>query len=85
VSDADATTGITVYRILGELLHSDRLVLLGPNVTREWPGGRRLITFKRARELTALAAAAAVAVATTAVALATVALQDVVMRVGRRQ
>lgn len=76
VMDDEATAGATVYRLVGELLFSDRVVLLGPQASGEMPGGRGLARPRRLRELAALAGVAFVALSTTTVALTVILLQD---------
>src|SRR5438105_14538352 len=58
--DDEVLTGDTVYRLIGELLFGSRVVMIGPNATRAWPGGRGLLKAKRAREIVPLAATAGV-------------------------
>lgn len=75
-TDDDVVGGYTPYRLLAELLFGDRVVLIGPQVSKEWPGGRGLATPARARELAALVGAALVGVGTTLVAFAAVGAQE---------
>jgi hypothetical protein len=79
-TDDEATTGYTAFRILGELLLSDRIVLIGPSTARDWPGGRKLFTSTQVSEIATVAGAASIGLFTTAVMLAAVALQEVLMR-----
>jgi hypothetical protein len=80
-TDEEVVTGHTVYRILGESLFSDHVVLLGPEAVRVWPGGRFLISLGRARELIALFAVAGMGLCMTAVSLVAVAVQEALVRV----
>ena len=78
--DEVARTGHTMYRLVGELLLSTRIVLIGPNIVQTWPGARGLVTPGRMRELAALCATAWVSLATTLAAFALIVLQDVLVR-----
>jgi hypothetical protein len=80
-TDEEVVTGHTVYRILGEALFSDHVVLIGPEAVRLWPGGRFLISPGRARELITLFAVAGMGLCMTAVSLAAVAVQEALVRV----
>jgi len=83
-TDDDVVGGYTPYRLLAELLCGDRVVLIGPRVSKEWPGGRGLATPARARELAALVGAALVGMGTTLVAVAAIGAQEAaVWLVGR--
>src|SRR5438552_2986416 len=76
VNDDQAATGHAPLRILGELLFSRTLVLMGPHSVKSWPGGTGLFQPGRAREVTALAAAGIMSVLTTTISLAAVALYE---------
>jgi hypothetical protein len=76
VSDDQALTGHAPLRLLGELLFSRTLVLIGPHCVKTWPGGTRLFHPGRARDMTALAAAGIMSVLTTTISLAAVALYE---------
>jgi len=85
-TDDDVVGGYTPYRLLAELLFGRRVVLIGPSVSKEWPGGRGLATLVRARELVALVSAALVGMGTTLVAFAAVGAQEaVVWLIGRER
>jgi len=79
-TDEEAMTGHTAYRILGETLLSDRIVLIGPSVARMWPGGCGGFTVARVRELMILVATGGMGLFTTAVALIALSLQDALIR-----
>ena len=81
VNDAQAATGHAPLRLLGELLFSKTLVLIGPHCVKTWPGGTGLFHPGRAREVTALAAAGLMSVLTTTISLAAVALYEALIRV----
>jgi hypothetical protein len=80
-ADEEVVTGHTVYRILGESLFSDYVVLLGPQTARVWPGGRFLISPGRARDLMTLFAVAGMGLCMTAISLVAVAVQEALVRV----
>jgi hypothetical protein len=80
-TDDEVVTGHTVYRILGESLFSDHVVLIGPEAVRVWPGGRFLISPRRACELLTMFAVAGMALSMTAIALLAVAAQEALVRV----
>lgn len=82
VGDGEVTTGYSAYRVLGELLFSDRVVLIGPTVTQAWPGGRGLFKPKRAREMATLALAVGIGVSTAAAVLAAIMAQEALSRSG---
>ena len=79
-TDDEVTTGHTVYRILGEMLFSDRIVLIGPRLMRVWPDGHGVLSRKRARELITLVGMMGMGLGMTAVALAALALQEALSR-----
>jgi len=80
-TDDEAATGYTAFRILGELLLSDYIILIGPSTARDWPGGRKLFTSTRISEIATVAAVASIGLFTTAVMLTAVALQEILMKV----
>lgn len=79
-SDEEARSGHTVYRILGEALLSDRIVLVGPTVTTIWPGGRGGLGLRRMRELMTLMSAVGLGLCMTSVVLAAIALHEAVVK-----
>src|SRR5205085_4148451 len=80
VNDDQVATGHAPLRLLGELLFSRTLVLIGPHSVKTWPGGPGLLHPRRAREVTALAAAGIMSVLTTTISLAAVALYEALIR-----
>jgi hypothetical protein len=78
--DEEARSGQTVYRILGEALLSDRIVLVGPTATTMWPGGRGGFDVKRFRELTALLSTVGLGLSMTIVVLAAIAVHEAVVK-----
>jgi hypothetical protein len=79
-SDEEVCRGDTVYRVVGEALFSDHVVLIGPRLARAWPGGRRSLNLRGAREVMTLAGTCALGLSTAAVALAALALQETLIR-----
>jgi len=69
-----------VYRIVGEALFSDHVVLIGPGLARAWPGGRRIVNLRSARALVTLAGTCVLGLSTAAVALAALAIQETLIR-----
>jgi hypothetical protein len=85
VSDDEVETGSTLYRILGELVFSDHVILIGPSTMRVFPGGRGLLTRKRLGEFIALAGVIAAGLGVTIVAYAAMEAQDIYLRARSRQ
>jgi hypothetical protein len=79
-SDEEVTRGHTVYRIIAEALFSDHVLLIGPRLARAWPGGRRSLNLRGAREVMTLAGTCALGLSTATVALAALALQETLIR-----
>ncbi len=82
VSDEQVIHGHTPFRVLGEMLFSKRIVLIGPQVVKDWRGGFGIFYPRRAWELAALVVVAVVSVVTTITTLTIVALYDVLSRAG---
>jgi len=78
VSDEQVSTGHAPFRIVGELLFSKRLLLVGPQLVKEWPSGRNLLDPPRAREVASLAGLGLLSVATSVMTLIIVALDDLI-------
>jgi hypothetical protein len=85
VGDDEVITGSTIHRMLGELLFSRRIVLIGPNAIQTWPGGYALFTLGRIREIVALAGACAVGLFTVMAILGAVLAEEAFMQLRRRR
>lgn len=81
VDDDQVTTGRAPFRIIGEILFSRSLVLIGPHTATHWPGGWGLLRPQRARELATLAALGAFSVLTTTITLTVVMADELLHRV----
>ncbi len=82
VSDEEVVEGYTVYRIISKFLLSDKIILIGPTVSKAWPGGHDFFTSENLREMAVLVAAAGLGLLTTAGAFAVIAFQEAIMRMG---
>ncbi|MFL5664666.1 MAG: hypothetical protein ACJ8BW_25465 [Ktedonobacteraceae bacterium] len=88
----EAISGLTVFQILrqepfgqaiiilSKVLSSDKVVLVGPGITQDFPGMYGLFEPKRVRGLIALVGAVAISLATTAVAIMVIAIQEALIQ-----
>jgi hypothetical protein len=79
--DDEVTAGYAPFRLLGEMLFSRRLILVGPTKIMDWPNGRGLIHPSRLREVLALVAAGILGLAAASLTMLAVSLSDLVNRV----
>ena len=76
VSDDQVAGGHAPFRLLGELLFSRSLVLIGPHLAKTWPGGREALRSQRVREVAVIVTAGVLSVVTTVITLAAIVLYD---------